>query len=131
MGDPADVEKLNQEGLGAFAERREEPSPVAMLNLLAFEADGGRERYEEYGTAVAPIFEQAGGRILYAGRPAPAMIGDQSWDMVIIAEYPTRQAFLDMVTSPEYQEITHLRTEGLARAELHPMDPADDLPTSL
>ena len=41
----------------------------------------------------------------------------------ILVEYPTRQAFLDMVGSAEYQAIGHLRTEALARGELHPMDP--------
>ena len=44
-----------------------------------------------------------------------------------MVEYPTRRAFLEMVTSPEYLEIAHLRTEALERSELHPLDPADAL----
>jgi hypothetical protein len=39
-------------------------------------------------------------------------------------EYPTRQAFLDMVGSAEYEAIGHLRTEALTNGELHSMDPA-------
>jgi hypothetical protein len=54
------------------------------------------------------------------------MIGEDGWDMVLLVEYPTRLAFLDMIGSPAYQEITHLRTEALTRAELHPMDAMDD-----
>jgi uncharacterized protein (DUF1330 family) len=131
MAESADVERLNEEGLGAFAERREEGSPVVMLNLLAFKPDGGRERYEEYGAAVAPLLEGVGGWVLYAGQPATVMIGEASWDMVALVEYPTRQAFLDMVGSPEYQEIAHLRTEALTRAELHPMDPVEEMPADL
>jgi uncharacterized protein (DUF1330 family) len=131
MAESADVERLNEEGLGAFAERREEGSPVVMLNLLAFKSDGGRERYEEYGAAVAPLLERVGGRVLYAGRPATVLIGEASWDMVALVEYPTRQAFLDMIGSPEYQEIAHLRTEALTRAELHPMDPVEEMPADL
>ena len=42
--------------------------------------------------------------------------------MVALVEYPSRQAFLDMIGSPEYQEIGHLRTEALELGELHPMD---------
>jgi hypothetical protein len=41
---------------------------------------------------------------------------------------PSRQAFLDMIGSPEYQEIGHLRTEALEQGELHPMDAAGELP---
>ncbi len=96
-----------------------------MLNLLAFEPDGGRDRYMEYGVAVAPLLEKAGGRIVFAGEPATVLLGDESWDMVALVEYPTRQAFLDMIGSPEYGEVAHLRTEALTRGELHPMDPAD------
>jgi uncharacterized protein (DUF1330 family) len=123
--EPAAAEPLNKEGLAAFAERAAEDSPVQMLNLLAFKPDGGRERYEEYAAAVAPILEGLGGRLVYAGVPAGPMLGDSGWDLVAIAEYPTRQAFLDMVSSPEYQAIGHLRTEALVRSELHPMDPVD------
>lgn len=94
-----------------------------MLNLLAFKPDGGRERYEEYGEAVAPSLEKVGGRIVFTGVPALALLGDDSWDLVVLVEYPTRQAFLDMIGSAEYQAIGHLRTEALVRSELHPMDP--------
>jgi hypothetical protein len=41
-------ERLNQEGFTSFAERAAEAAPVVMLNLLAFQPEGGRERYEEY-----------------------------------------------------------------------------------
>jgi uncharacterized protein (DUF1330 family) len=84
---------------------------VQMLNLLSFKPDGGRERYEEYAQAIASILQGLGGRLLYAGAPDPAMLGSSQWDLVAIAEYPSRQAFLDMMDSPEYQAIAHLRTE--------------------
>lgn len=118
------METPNQEGLAAFGERAGERTPVTMLNLLAFVADGGRERYEEYAAAVAPLLEQVGGRIVFAGVPAPALLGDDSWDLVALVEYPSRQAFLEMVGSPEYEAIAGLRTEALTRSELHPLDAA-------
>ena len=124
----AQPERLNQEGFAAFSGRVDDGKPVVMLNLLAFKPDGGRERYMEYGAGVAPLLEKAGGRIVFAGEPATALLGDDSWDMVALVEYPTRQAFLDMIGSAEYQAVAHLRTEALARGELHPMDPAPDLP---
>jgi uncharacterized protein (DUF1330 family) len=117
-------ERPSQEGFAAFAERAGDGTPVVMLNLLSFHAEGGRERYEKYGAAVAPLLEKAGGRIVWLGAPATALLGEGSWDLVVLVEYPTRQAFLDMVGSDEYREIEHLRTEALAKGELHPMDPA-------
>ena len=117
-------EPLNQEGFDSFRQRAEEGTAVVMLNLLRFQPEGGRERYADYGAAVAPLLEQVGGRIVFAGEPAPPLLGDDSWDLVALVEYPSRQAFLEMVSSPEYAAIGHLRTEALTRGELHPMEPA-------
>ena len=121
----ADPEKLNQEGLAAFAARAGDGTPVTMLNLLAFKPDGGRERYAEYGAAVTPLVEGRGGRIVFAGAPAAPLLGEEPWDLMVLVEYPSRQAFLDMVASEEYQAIGHLRSEALTRSELHPLDRAD------
>jgi len=120
-------ERPNEEGFADLMERLGE-GPVTMLNLLAFKPDGGRERYLEYGVAVAPLLEKAGGRLAFQGPAAPALLGDHSWDLVLLVEYPTRQAFLEMIQSPEYQAIAHLRTEALAKGELHPLDQPPDTP---
>jgi uncharacterized protein (DUF1330 family) len=120
----ADPEGLSEAGVRELNERAAE-GPVVMLNLLAFKPDGGAERYAEYAEAVAPLLERVGGRVLFAGAAGEAVIGEAGWDVIALAEYPTRQAFIDMVDSPEYQAIGHLRTEALARSELHPMDPAE------
>jgi len=119
------VDTPNTEALAAFAGRADE-GPVYMLNLLEFLPEGGVERYLEYGNAVAPLLERVGGRPVFAGRPAEDLVGDGHWDLVVVVEYPTRQAFLDMVGSPEYAEIAHLRTEALRRAELRAMDSLDE-----
>jgi uncharacterized protein (DUF1330 family) len=124
MNAAAEPERLNEDGFAAFSGRAGEEMPVVMLNLLAFKPDGGRQRYEEYGEAVAPLLEKVGGRIVFMGAPAPPLLGDGAWDLVVLVEYPTRQAFLNMIGSPEYQAIAHLRTEALVRGELHPMDSA-------
>src|ERR1700755_582555 len=95
----ADPEKLNQEGLAAFAARAGDGTPVTMLNLRASKPDGGRERYAEYGAAVTPLVEGRGGRIVFAGAPAAPLLGEEPWDLMVLVEYPSRQAFLDMVAS--------------------------------
>jgi len=130
MENSAAAEPISKEGFAAFAARGDEQTPVVMLNLLRFKPDGGRERYAEYGAAVAPMLERLGGRIVFAGDPGIALLGEDSWDMVLLVEYPSRGAFLEMIGSDEYQAIAHLRTEALLKGELHPLDPAagDTLP---
>jgi uncharacterized protein (DUF1330 family) len=124
MHSPVEPEPLNSEGFKAFSARVGEGDPVVMLNLLAFKPDGGRKRYEEYGEAVAPLLEKAGGRIIFLGEPSPPLLGDGSWHLVVLVEYPSRQAFLDMIGSDAYGQVAHLRSEALVKGELHPMEPA-------
>jgi uncharacterized protein (DUF1330 family) len=118
------IDRPNEEAMSAFSERAAD-GPVFMLNLLEFQPDGGAERYGEYGEAVTPLFARAGGKPIFAGRPAESLIGEGTWDLMILVSYPTRQAFLEMVSSPEYQAIEHLRTEALVRSELRAMDAVD------
>ena len=73
---------------------------------------------------MAPLLEKVGAGIVCAGQPAELLIGDRDWDLFALVEYPTRQAFLDMVGSPEYQAIEHLRHDALERSVLYATDPA-------
>lgn len=98
--------------------------PVVMLNLLRFKTDGGAESYAAYGEAVTPLLEKCGGEVVYAGTPNELMIGKDRWDLMILVRYPTREKFLGMVTSKEYQAIVHLRENALEDSVLYATDPA-------
>ena len=93
--------------------------PVVMLNLLRF-APGGRARYAEYLRATAPFLAKVGGELVYAGDGATALVAEagQAWDAVLLVRYPSRAAFAAMVADPDYQRVTHLRSEALAEAVL-------------
>jgi uncharacterized protein (DUF1330 family) len=102
---------------------QEDPGgPVSMLNLLRFRPDGGRERYFEYVDAIRDIGERVGLKLRFVGMGGTPLAAEpgQEWDAVAIVEYPSRQAFADMVRSPEYQASAHLRTEALVEATLQP-----------
>ncbi|MFE3226533.1 DUF1330 domain-containing protein [Nocardia sp. NPDC059228] len=95
--------------------------PVVMLNLITFQ---DRTEYAAYGAAVLALVAQQGGRLLWHGEPRQTLIGAAEWDYVALVEYPSRRAFLDMVTAPEYQRIHQHRESGIARTELiacHPL----------
>jgi hypothetical protein len=81
MESAAQPEQLNPDGFAAFSDRADDGALVTMLNLLAFKPDGGRERYEEYGAAVAPLLEKIGGRIVFVGPSAAPLLGDEAWDL--------------------------------------------------
>jgi uncharacterized protein (DUF1330 family) len=119
-----EVDVVNPPAFDQLRERIDD-GPVQMLNLLDFKKPGGAERYAEYSAGVAPLLEEIGARILYAGSSKGALIGPSEWDLVALVEYPTRRAFIEMTSSPEYLKIAHLRTEALERAELHPLDQVD------
>ncbi len=96
-------------------------APVVMVNLLKFSENGGLESYLRYGQEVAPHLERAGARILYGGNAPAILIGDGErpwWDVVIVVEYPSPAAFVDMVTSEDYAEIHRYRAEALDRGDL-------------
>jgi uncharacterized protein (DUF1330 family) len=94
--------------------------PVVMINLLRFLPDGGAAAYAHYGEGVLPCLMKVGARLLWQGRPDSVVIGADAdlWDAVVLVEYPSRQAFLEMVSSAEYQAIAHRRTEALADSRL-------------
>lgn len=109
-----------------FSELSKAPieGPVVMLNLLKFKPDGGRESYEKYGELAAPHLEKSGGKVLYHGEGRTTVIGEDGWDLVILVQYPSRQAFLDMVTHPDYQAITQYRTDALVDSRLYCTTPS-------
>jgi uncharacterized protein (DUF1330 family) len=96
-------------------------APVVMVNLLKFKAVGGVESYARYAREVAPHLERAGGTVRYAGTAPAFVIGDGErpwWDAIIVVEYPTPQAFLGMVTNPEYLQVHEHRAAALDRGDL-------------
>src|SRR5262249_33532543 len=108
------------EQIAALAARPPD-APVVMVNLLKFESSGGRERYLEYGRELAPHLQRIGATILYAGEAPAVVIGDGEkpwWDAIILVQYPTPQAFIDMVTAEGYSDVHEHRAAALERGGL-------------
>ncbi len=102
-------------------------TPFVMVNMLKFKekaeySDGrqtdlsGAEAYAIYVEAVRKLIAGLGGRPIYAGAVTGLMVGEveELWDVVALVEYPSSEAFRQMVQSPEYQEIHVHRDAGLA-----------------
>ena len=109
-----------EEQLGALLASPHE-GPIVMLNLLRFRPEGGAEAYGVYSQAVAPMLAAAGGRVIAAAGLLETIVGPpegEPWDVVLLVEYPSREAFVGMVSTPEYQEAHRHRDEGLADSRL-------------
>ena len=96
------------------------PGPIQMLNLVRLRAraaypDGreatGAEAYAAYGRESEPVFTKLGGRVVWRGRFEQMLIGpmDERWDLAFIAEYPSVQAFVEMIRDPVYREAVKHR----------------------
>jgi uncharacterized protein (DUF1330 family) len=103
-------------------------SPIVMVNLLRFkehatapdEGVSGAEAYARYAAATASFLAGVGGRILAAVECGESVIGpdDAEWDMVALVEYPSRQAFLSMITNPGYIAVHSHRAAALEDSRL-------------
>ncbi len=93
--------------------------PVVMLNLLKYKPNGDQS-YRAYSRALAGYLPGIGAEVLYVGDCSTILVAPQDWewDAVLVVRYPSREAFAAMVRDPEYQKVTHLRTEALTEAVL-------------
>lgn len=95
--------------------------PVVMINLLKFTEPGGHDRYLQYTREVQPHLHRVGGTVRYAGVNPVNIIGDGEspwWDAILVVEYPSSQAFTDMVTDPGYQQVHGHRAAALTQGDL-------------
>jgi uncharacterized protein (DUF1330 family) len=96
-------------------------APVLMVNLLKFKQPGGLERYLQYGREVAPHLQRVGATIRYGGAAPTVIIGDGQqpwWDAILLVEYPTPAAFIDMVITEDYAKVHEHRAAALDRGDL-------------
>jgi len=101
--------------------------PVVMLNLLRYADtanDGsgrtGREAYQHYGELVIPMLEARGAGFIVYATTEQTVIGpaDEEWDDMVLVQYPSRAAFLDMITNADYLAAHVHREAGLADSRL-------------
>lgn len=114
-----------------FAQFRDNarPGPIHMLNLVrlrerAAYPDGrnvsGAEAYASYGRESGPVFVRLGGKVVWQGSFELMLIGpqDEQWDHCFIAEYPSVEAFVEMIRDPAYREAVKHRQAAVEDSRL-------------
>jgi uncharacterized protein (DUF1330 family) len=100
--------------------------PLVMINLLKFKRDEensleqGLAAYDRYGKEVFPLMEKVGAKVLWVGAVDQVFIGASAdeWDQVLLVEYPSRKAFSDMISMPEYDKAHNNREAALEKTAL-------------
>ena len=102
------VDLLNIEGL----KQLEHQGPIVMVNLMRFherslDGDGsGWDAYLRYSALTVPMIKARGGTLLWTGNARAVALGAEDgnqWDYVALVYYPSVAAFIDMMTSPDYE----------------------------
>ena len=114
------VDLLNVKGLQAL----DPLAPVVMLNLMRFherslDGDGsGWDAYLRYSALTVPMIKARGGTLLWTGDAKAVALGRQGgnqWDYLALVYYPSVAAFIDMMTSEDYEtRCDPHRTNGCA-----------------
>ena len=102
------VDLLNVRGLKELAHQ----GPVVMVNLMRFrerslDGDGsGWDAYLRYSALTVPMIKARGGTLLWTGDAKAVALGAQEgnqWDYLALVYYPDVAAFIDMMTSADYE----------------------------
>ena len=124
---------LSADQLQAF---RDNPAtgPVVFVNLLMIREFAvyppgtedpeltGLQAYDRYRVVAREAARSVGGRVLWYGHALPTLVGPpgEQWDEMALAEYPSRQAFLDMIVKPEYRAVLVHRAAAIAKCRVFP-----------
>jgi uncharacterized protein (DUF1330 family) len=114
------VDRLNVKGL----QELDPQGPVVMVNLMRFrerslDGDGsGWDAYLRYSALTVPMIKARGGTLLWTGDAKAVALGleaGNTWDYLALVHYPDVAAFIDMMTSKDYeQRCDPHRTNGCA-----------------
>ncbi|MFV8570719.1 DUF1330 domain-containing protein [Marinobacter sp. SBS5] len=120
----------SQEELKKVLQETPKDQPVVMLNLLRFrdranyqdesEACSGRDAYKRYMKEAAACVKAVGAEVIWSGRSVGSLIAppDEAWDQVLLVRYPSTDAFLAMIESPDYKGVLKHRTAALEDSRL-------------
>jgi uncharacterized protein (DUF1330 family) len=105
------VDLLNIEALKNI----EQQGPIVMVNLMRFRErslDGngsGWDAYLRYSALTVPMIKARGGTLLWTGEAKAVALGLQAgnqWDYLALVYYPSVAAFIEMMTSPDYERLS-------------------------
>jgi len=101
----------------ARAGLKDSAKAVARRSLASSEVDPTRFLYMKQAFA---FVTGVGGSLVWQGAPKAVLLGpsQERWDLALLVRYPSKEAFLAMVSDPAYQAVTVHRTAALEDSRL-------------
>lgn len=109
-------------------------TPLAVFNLFEFNARAnyqpedpeygtdaaeisGQDAYLKYGEAAGKVIQDLGGRVVFSSAADQVLIGpeDANWHIAAIMYFPSRGAFMKMMSDPGFQQTSRHRKAALKR----------------
>ena len=92
-----------------------------MVNILKFKEKSGRgeetgkQAYLKYSKNMEPLMKAAEAKVVWMGNVTHTVIGDYETqpDMVLIVSYPSKEHFIAMTSSAEYEVVSKDRKVAL------------------
>lgn len=122
----------SRDSIAQLAQKLPAGKPFVMLNLLRFNDEAsypeseahapcsGREAYKRYSKAAIKKLQEIGAEPVWMAEAVASVIAPdgEHWDEVLLVKYPSPDAFLQMLSMPDYQAATVHRTAALADSRL-------------
>lgn len=117
--------QINREyGMKMFSMPPEEDGPIWMVNLMKYrekadyadgrEADISGKEADDLYAPLGPL-KAIGARPVFLADVDTQFLNDSpKWDRVGIVKYPSRRAFLEMQSRPDFKELHHHKEAGMA-----------------
>ena len=127
------IEIADEAKLAGIVANIPKDTAIVMLNLLKFndradypensgvEPCSGRDAYmKRYIVPAKPYLKEAGGENIYQSEVPATVIGpeQENWDAMLLFRYPSIDAFIQMVSTPHYQELRKHRKAALEDSRL-------------
>ncbi len=98
-----------------FFKLRETADPAIIEDAMT-----GQEAFDKYAETSVPKVSSVGGSFALIGRFESGFIGvnDESWDIVAVASYPTRESFLELLLDTDYIEAFKYRQAAVANQQV-------------
>ncbi len=86
---------------------------VIIGEFLRFKKWGGKENYQKYGKAIAPLIKQAGGEIVLSVDCELPVVSEELWDHFVMTRYPSIKVYEDLFKTDGWIEASRLRRDAL------------------
>ena len=97
---------------------------IIIGEFLRFKDSKGREKYREYGEAIAPLIKGVGGEIVLSVDCELPVVSEELWDHFILIRYPSMDAFTKLFKTDEWIEASRLRRAALDASMAAPFQAA-------